>query len=108
MEGRRKLRAPYQPAILFKEPVMHTRFILIAAASLLSTAAIAAEPTKTAEPTPAQPQPQPQPAHVVLASADDVHAPAPAGQQQASAPAKRRVGRVTTCRCGDQQPQPEE
>jgi len=45
---------------------------------------------------------------VVLASADQVPAPPP-HEQQVTAPAKHpRVGRVTTCRCGDPQAQPEQ
>ena len=87
---------------------MHTRFIFIAAAALLSTSAFAAEPVKAPQPAPAQPQPQPAPAQVVLASAGDVHAPKPTEQQQASTPPKHRFARVTSCRCGDQQAQPED
>jgi hypothetical protein len=85
---------------------MHARFVPIAAAMLVGSAAFAAEPVKPA----AQPatQAQPRPTEVVLASADQVPVPAPR-EQQASAPAKRpRVGRVTTCRCGDPQAQPEQ
>jgi hypothetical protein len=84
---------------------MHARFVPIAAAMLFGSAAFAAEPVKPA----AQPatQPQPRPTEVVLASADQV--PAPASHEQAAAPAKHpRVGRVTTCRCGDPQAQPEQ
>ena len=87
---------------------MHTRFMLIAAVSLLSTAAIAAEPTKAPDSAPKPAQPHPAPAQVVLASASDVQAPAPADQQHAPAPVKRRVARVTSCRCGDQQADPDE
>lgn len=85
---------------------MNNRFIPIAAATLLSTASFAAEPTKAPEPAPAQPHPTS--AQVVLASAEEVRAPAQAGQQQTPTPPKRRVARVTTCRCGDQQAQPEQ
>ena len=84
---------------------MHARFVLIAAITLIGSAAYAAEPVKPA----AQPatESQPRPSEVVLASADQVPAPA-AHEQQATAPAKPpRVGRVTTCRCGDPQAQPE-
>ena len=86
---------------------MNARFILIAAAALMSASALAAEPCEgsCAEP-PAQPQHQPQP-QVVLASAEDAHAPTPADQQSPTPP-KRRIARVTTCRCGDQQAQPEQ
>ena len=84
---------------------MHARFVLIAAATLMTTTAFAAEPAK--------PAPQP-PAHhesatpkVVLASANIEEPPAPATQQAPATP-KRRVGRVTSCRCGDQQAQPDD
>ena len=85
---------------------MHARFVLIAAATLIGPAAFAAEPVKP----PVQPatQPQPRPDQVVLASADQVPAPVP-HEQQVATPAKRpRVGRVTTCRCGDPQAKPEQ
>ena len=84
---------------------MHVRFILIAAATLTSGTAFAAQPVKP----PVQPaaQPQPAPVQVVLASVDDVRSPS-AADQPASTPAKRpRIGRVTTCRCGDPQAQPD-
>jgi hypothetical protein len=85
---------------------MNARFIPIAAATLIGSAAFAAEPVKPAAQTATQPLPRP--AEVVLASADQVPAPPP-HEQQATAPAKRpRVGRVTTCRCGDPQAQPEQ
>jgi hypothetical protein len=85
---------------------MHARFVPIAAAMLVGSAAFAAEPVKPA--AQAATQAQPRPTEVVLASADQVPAPAPR-EQQAAAPAKRpRAGRVTTCRCGDPQAQPEQ
>lgn len=84
---------------------MHARFVLFVAAALMSGQAFAAGPAKPA------PQAQPQPQHVtpqvVLASADDVHATPPSDPQAPSAP-KRRVARVTTCRCGDAAPQPDD
>jgi hypothetical protein len=84
---------------------MYVRFVLIAAAALTSVNAFAADPAKPA------PQPTPQPQHaqapVVLASATDVQE-APPSDQQATTPPKKRVARVTTCRCGDpQQPDPQ-
>jgi len=85
---------------------MHVRFVLFAAATLISASAFAAEPIKP----PVQPAAQQQlaPAQVVLASADDVRTP-PVGDQQVPTPPKRpRVARVTTCRCGDPQAQPEQ
>ena len=83
------------------EKVMYPRLIAIAAVLTIGSAALA-EPPKS--PAAQPPQPQPRPAQVVLASADVVHAPAPDSAQPAPAPAKRRIARVTTCRCGDPQP----
>jgi hypothetical protein len=87
-----------------EELVMHARFILIAAATAMTATAHAAEPAKPA-PQPAA-QNQPRPAELLLASADHVQAPATADQQ--AAPKPHRVARVTTCRCGDQQAQPDQ
>jgi hypothetical protein len=85
---------------------MHARFVLIAAAISIGSAAFAGEPAKpAAEPAT---QPQPRPVEVVLASAEQVPAPAPHEQQAAAAAKRPRVGRVTTCRCGDPQAQPEQ
>lgn len=82
---------------------MYARLILIAA-TLTSTSAFAADPVKPAtQPTVVQPKKATAP--VVLASAGDVPAGATA-TQPAPTPPKRR-GRVTTCRCGDPQVQPE-
>jgi len=84
---------------------MFARFVLIAAIALASEPASAAAPAKPAS----QPQarPQPAPSEVVLASADDVTTPTTTSQQVPAVP-KRRLGRVTTCRCGDQPAQPEQ
>jgi len=83
---------------------MYARFALIAAATLASANAFAAEPVKTAQPQPSQAQPVS--AQVVLASADDVRAPAGTDHQTAPTPPKpHRIARVTTCRCGDLVPQ---
>lgn len=81
---------------------MHARFVLIAAAALMSANAFAAEPHKAPDGSPAQPQPAAP--SLVLASADLVRTPAPADQAPAPAAKRPRVGRVTTCRCGDPQP----
>jgi hypothetical protein len=51
--------------------------------------------------------PQQRPAQVVLAAADAPHAPAPDTAQPNAASGKRRVARVTTCRCGDPQIDPD-
>jgi len=85
---------------------MHVRLLTIAAAGLMSTSAFAAQPPVKAQVRPAA-QPQPAPAQVMLASADDSQT-ASAADQPVQAPAKKPVrGRVTTCRCGDEPPQPE-
>lgn len=83
---------------------MSARFVLIAAIALAGGPAYAA-PAKPAPQPPSQPQRAPH--DVVLASADNVSTP-PANSQQAPAAPKRRIGRVTTCRCGDQSAQPEQ
>ena len=85
---------------------MHARFVLIAAAILTSSSAFAAEPIKP----PVQPAAQPQTtsAQLVLASADDVRSGPASDQQQATPPKRPHIGRVTSCRCGDPQAQPEQ
>jgi hypothetical protein len=80
------------------ENVMRAHLTLIAA---MFASASAAEPPKSA---PAQPAPLPQHHAVVLAAADAPHSPVPEAAQPSPAPAKRRVARITTCRCGDPQP----
>ena len=60
-----------------------------------------AEPAKAPAPRAQQQRPQPGTA-VVLASADTMK-PVGTDAAQATQP-KRRIGRVTTCRCGDPQP----
>ncbi len=91
--------------ILMEEPVMNSRLIMIVAATLTSATVFAAEPSKPAPQSPARPELAPP--KVVLASADVAPASAPASQQAPATP-KRRIGRVTTCRCGDQQAQPDQ
>ena len=82
---------------------MYARLILIAA-TLMSTSAFAADPVKPAtQPTV---QPKKATAPVVLASAGDLPESAATNQPATTTPPKRR-GRVTTCRCGDPQAQPE-
>jgi len=84
---------------------MYARFVLIAASTLLSASAFAAEPAKPAQQPPQPPQHAQAP--VVLASAADVPATPPAATP-APIPPKKRIARVTTCRCGDPQAQPEQ
>jgi hypothetical protein len=74
-----------------------------AAALMASAAALAAQP---AQPPVSRPVDRKRPAPVVLASAESVQTPVPAGSAQQPVP-KRPIGRVTTCRCGDLQPDPE-
>ncbi len=83
---------------------MNVRFISIAAATAMAASAHAAEPAKPS-PQPA-PQAQQRP-DVVLASADRLQAPAAPSDQQVTTPRPHRVARVTTCRCGDQQAEPD-
>lgn len=81
---------------------MQVRFVLIAIIALTSAGAAAAEPQKA--PAKATAQLQPASPRVMLASADEVRSPA-ASEPQVQLQSKRpRVARVTTCRCGDQQP----
>ncbi len=83
---------------------MHVRLISIAAATAMTANAYAAEPAKPSPQPPAQVQQLP---NVVLASADQLPAPS-SSDQQAATPKPHRNARVTTCRCGDQQAQPDE
>ena len=80
------------------------RLYLIATGAVLTLSGAAyAEPAQhDALKAPAQQRP----AEVVLASADGVHAAPTPGAQPAPPPLKRPAPRVTTCRCGDPQPDP--
>ena len=81
------------------------RACTIAVGALLSFASPAlAEPAKRDAPKPA---PEQKPATAILASADTVHTPATSSPQATTAPVKGVVPRITTCRCGDPQPDPE-
>ena len=76
--------------------------------SLIAVAAFAVSSGAGAEPAKSPPAAVVRPAAVQLASAEKIAAqvPVPAAEPQ---PAKRpRAMRVTTCRCGDVQPQPEQ
>ena len=77
---------------------MRERLTVIAALIATGSAAFA-EPPKAASPRPASEQ-----IKIVLASADTVVSPGPVSTKSVT-PAKRRVGRVTTCRCGDSLPE---
>lgn len=81
---------------------MRARILTIAAAVILAAPA-AAEPAKTPESTPDQAAGQPM---VVLASAAEVPQVQQPQQLPNAAPAAKPVrhARVTTCRCGSQDP----
>lgn len=83
------------------------RLCLLAAG--LFSAATSAEPMSHAASEPAKTPPAESPrAPIVLASADALRASATDAGQSATAPAKRRIApRITTCRCGPVQPQPD-
>lgn len=84
---------------------MHARSVIIAAAALaLATSAIA-QSAKTQAPQPNSTQTHPAP--VVLASADHM-ASAPVGDAAPAQAKPHRAARVTTCRCGDPQPAPQD
>jgi hypothetical protein len=82
------------------EGQMLLRSLAIVAALTGANPALA-EPSQSPAPQPQQQQSQPA-TGVVLASADTM-TPAGTGAPQPAQP-KRRIGRVTTCRCGDPQP----
>jgi len=81
---------------------MSARLTMIAAAALSIGTSAFAEPARTQDHAN---QPANRPAAIVLASAEAAQAPAPAADQPTPPPAKRRAARVTTCRCGDPQPE---
>lgn len=67
-----------------------------------------AEPVKHDAPKPgATKAPEQRPVEVVLASADPAHSSPSIGTQTSAPAAKRPVPRVTTCRCGDQDVDPD-
>jgi hypothetical protein len=82
---------------------MVARLMVIAAVALTIGTSAVADPPKA--PARDSVPPASTPAKVVLASAEEVQAPAPAADQQAPTAPKRRAARVTTCRCGDPQPE---
>jgi hypothetical protein len=65
----------------------------------------AAEPPKVETAKPAQARQRP--AEIVLASADAVRSPSSETVSPSPARTKRPAPRVTTCRCGDPQPEPD-
>jgi len=79
------------------------KVLTVFAAALIAGSA-AAEPPKNTDAKPAEAKLRP--AEVVLASAERPRATTAENQPNA-VPAKRRVARVTTCRCGDPQTEPD-
>ncbi len=70
--------------------------------------AAAAEPPKKAPVDAPKPtQSEPRPATIMLASADAVRVSLPDGPQSTPASKRRIAPRVTGCRCGDPQIQPD-
>ncbi len=85
---------------------MRALFIAIAALATIAWPAFA-EPARHDAPKPNDAKAQQPRASLVLASADPVHSSPPVGAQSLTAPAKRALPRVTTCRCGDQEVGPD-
>lgn len=82
---------------------MRAHLLVVAIAGLSLTAAVAAEPAKA--PVRKAEQPADEATAVVVASADEARQETPAdARPEAATPAKPRHARVTTCRCGDQNP----
>lgn len=81
---------------------MCVRMAMIAIAAASTSAVAVAQPGKDERPAKA-PKPATA-APVVLASASDVRRPSPGDAERAVEPARRPAPRVTTCRCGDPQP----
>jgi hypothetical protein len=81
--------------------VMEKVLTILAAALIAGTAAAGPPKREAAKPG----EVKTQPGEVAFAAAEKTHAPAPE-QQPNAVPTKRRVARVTTCRCGDPQADP--
>ena len=76
--------------------------LVVAYTAVAVSAAAVAQPSKNDSRPPAATRSPAAP--VVLASASEAPAPSAADGQRPRDPAKRRIARVTTCRCGDPQP----
>jgi hypothetical protein len=80
---------------------MRVRSIVTAAAALALAAAVSAEPTKV----PVQKAEQSAgESPVIVAAADETPQPTASNTQSATPQKPERHARVTTCRCGDQNP----
>lgn len=84
---------------------MQTRLLIVAAAAFGIAAIAHAEPAKAPDGAASKSEISRKP--VVLASAD-VTPQAPDAAQQTTPAPRKRAARVTTCRCGDPQPESEE
>ena len=88
---------------------MNFRVVMVAIVTAAGAAAAVAQPDKDEQPIKG---PEPVAAPVVLASAGDPRGLSSPDTDRASKTARRPAPRVTTCRCGDPQPnetqQPEE
>jgi hypothetical protein len=84
---------------------MHARLVIIAVAFFAAGRAFSAAPARP--PADASVPPEPPRGPIVLASAEQVN-PGPTQQQAQPTVRRARVARVTTCRCGDQQAEPDE
>jgi hypothetical protein len=83
---------------------MRTGLTMIALLLTMTSAAVA-EPTPRDAPRPGRAQ-KPLPV-VVVATADTVHIQASTAPPPSSEPVRRPAPRITTCRCGDPQPTPD-
>jgi hypothetical protein len=81
---------------------MNIRVVMIAISAASMAAAAAAQPGKD-EPKNSKPAAAQTP--VILASASNVRRPSPTDANRPTEPARRPAPRVTTCRCGDPQPE---
>ena len=81
---------------------MRPHLLIAALAGLSMAAAVAAEPAKA--PVRNAEQAAERPAAVVVASVNEPRAEDVTSEPRAEAPVKQRRGRVTSCRCGDQNP----
>lgn len=80
-----------------------TARLMVTAAVMLSLSAFARAAAPTAAPADKNHAPSCQ-ADIVLASAETAHAPDQAEAERTAPPVRKRVARVTTCRCGDTVP----
>ena len=85
---------------------MHVRSAMIAAAALATNSVAVAQPAKA--PTNGSAQSTSHSSPVVLASAERVVGTVPQADVRSDQAKRPRAARVTSCRCGDIQPQADE